>query len=349
MEGAVERRPDEGVHAGVADHEGLGAAALDVLDARQEHSGLGEERAPRLDAAARSPRRHARREQRHGGARRTPRAAAPRRRRYGTGQPPPRSRTSDAVARAARARRRAPGGPRSPRRRARCAAPASRCGRGAPPARARDGRPRRSKRSTIRSASMPNLFSSLPVVVYSWVWGSTFGLTRTQPRARSPSSAATRAIDSALALGLDVEQPDRAAAGRDPGARSAPRQLAHRTPNRPSRAGADLVVALADAGEDDVRHRRAGQPGALHLAARDHVHAGAERAQQAAEVEVGARLDGVVEPRPERREGRRSAPRRRRGWRSPSRRRSGCPPPRRSPAVARRRPVGSPGATRKTR
>ena len=103
-----------------------------------------------------------------------------------------------------------------------------------------------------------------------------------------------------LALRLDVEHAHRPAP-RGIG-RAEPRGVvAHRAEASVER-GADLGVALADAGEDDVGHRRAGEPGALHLAARDHVHAGAERAQQAAEVEVGAGLDGVVEARSERRE-----------------------------------------------
>ncbi len=103
-----------------------------------------------------------------------------------------------------------------------------------------------------------------------------------------------------LALRLDVEQPHRPAplrVGRAKGGR----RLAQRA-EAPVERRPDLVVGLADAGEDDLGHRRAGQPGALQLAARDHVHAGAQLAQQPAEVQVGARLDGVAQARPEGRE-----------------------------------------------
>jgi hypothetical protein len=49
------------------------------------------------------------------------------------------------------------------------------------------------------------------------------------------------------------------------------------------------------AGENDLLHWRAGQPGPLEFAAGDHVHAGTEPAQEAQDVEVGGGLDGVVE------------------------------------------------------
>ncbi len=54
---------------------------------------------------------------------------------------------------------------------------------------------------------MPNLFSSLPVVVYSWVWGSTSGLTRRQARAVTPSSTASAAIASSSLSDSTLNRP----------------------------------------------------------------------------------------------------------------------------------------------
>ena len=64
MEGAVERGADEDVHAGVADDEGLGVAALEMLDARDQDRRVGEQRPPGLEAHL-EPAAGARLEQRH--------------------------------------------------------------------------------------------------------------------------------------------------------------------------------------------------------------------------------------------------------------------------------------------
>jgi hypothetical protein len=49
VEGAIERRSDERLHAGVAHDEGLRATLLDVLHARHEDPGVGEDRATGLE------------------------------------------------------------------------------------------------------------------------------------------------------------------------------------------------------------------------------------------------------------------------------------------------------------
>ena len=44
--------------------------------------------------------------------------------------------------------------------------------------------------AVMRSKSMPNLFSLLPVVIFAWVLASTLGFTRTATGAFSPISPA---------------------------------------------------------------------------------------------------------------------------------------------------------------
>ena len=103
--------------------------------------------------------------------------------------------------------------------------------------------------------------------------GTTLGCA---PQAGVTRARGSRAMTRARSR-LDVENADRPAPRRIGGAEPGG-GVAHGTEASIER-GADLRVALADAGEDDLGHRRAGEPSALHLTARDHVHAGAERAQ----------------------------------------------------------------------
>ncbi len=110
-----------------------------------------------------------------------------------------------------------------------------------------------------------------------------------------------------LAFGFDVEAPHGAAGGRigqaeDRGLGGRKRAIA------PVERRQDLGIAFADPGENDVGHRRARKPGPLELAARNHVHAGTERTQEAAKVEVGAGLDRVMQVRVQRSERRRQTP-----------------------------------------
>jgi hypothetical protein len=59
--------------------------------------------------------------------------------------------------------------------------------------------------------------------------------------------------------------------------------------------GAQFIVALADAGEDDMRRIGPGAQRTLHLAQTDHVEAGAQIAQQAQDGQIAIGLDGVVD------------------------------------------------------
>jgi hypothetical protein len=123
-----------------------------------------------------------------------------------------------------------------------------------------------------RAMGMPNLFSFLPVAIFSWVFASTSGFTRTAMGATLPRRVATS--DSARISGSDST-------------------LNWRMP--PVQRQPHLLPRLADAGKDDPVTRHAGGAGPQVFADRDHIHPGAQIAQRLQHGDVRQRLDGKAD------------------------------------------------------
>ena len=127
---------------------------------------------------------------------------------------------------------------------------------------------------------MPNLFSALPVAILAWVLASTSGLTRSETCGGAALLLRDRGQQLELRLGLHVDAED-ALVDRE----------------------RELARGLADAREHDLVRRNAGRAGALELALRDHVGAGAEPGQRLDHRLVRVRLHGVADQRAHIREG----------------------------------------------
>jgi len=56
----------------------------------------------------------------------------------------------------------------------------------------------------------------------------------------------------------------------------------------------DFCFCFGHSGEDNVRHGCAGQPGTLYLPTGHHIHSCAETTEQAADMQIGTGLEGVV-------------------------------------------------------
>src|SRR6266566_1298706 len=108
----------------------------------------------------------------------------------------------------------------------------------------------RRKASIASARPRPNLLAAPPVVRYSCPPPATSGFSRTAIGATRPSEVAAKAISSSSSRRLDVERADPRLDGR-----------------------ADLVLALADAGEDDPVRRDPRRQGFRELAAGDDVGA----------------------------------------------------------------------------
>ena len=121
---------------------------------------------------------------------------------------------------------------------------------------------------------MPNLFSDLPVEIFACVIASTLGLMRTETRRGRAHRGRDFAQPLELGLALDVEAVDAELEG-----------------------AAHLGVGLGDAREDDLVRRNAGGDGALELAARDHVGAGALGGEHLQHGLVGVGLHRIGEQR----------------------------------------------------
>ena len=123
-----------------------------------------------------------------------------------------------------------------------------------------------------RAIGMPNLFSFLPVAIFSWVLASTSGLTRRVIGAVTPEAGRHLRQRAQLRFAFDVELAD-AAFERE----------------------AHLLARLADAGEDDALAGHARGAGAQVFAARHHVHPRAEIAERLEHGDVRERLDGEAD------------------------------------------------------
>ncbi len=110
--------------------------------------------------------------------------------------------------------------------------------------------------------------------------------------------------DVVVGLGVNVGVDPQRGAGFCPSGRGQPREVLElglrldvEAGHSGGQGGVDLLVGLAHAGEDYAAHLGARLPGAVQLAARDHVEARALRRQQAEDVNVRQRLDGEADRR----------------------------------------------------
>ena len=126
--------------------------------------------------------------------------------------------------------------------------------------------------ASASSTGMPNLSQARPVVTWSWVSASTSGLTRSATRARLPKRAADAVEVLELGGGLDVEE------------QYALPEARH-----------ELLLGLADPGEDDLLRVEPGPHRPVELAAGDDVGPGPQRGQRPQHGEVPVRFDRVAD------------------------------------------------------
>ena len=265
VRGLVERGPQQIVHPGVGDDEGLAALLLDVEHARQQHAGGPGDRAAGLDEHAEGPAGERGQHRRGVGFRRhAPLSPIP--------MPPPMSSVSignPAAARSCASADEIPGR-RGQRTGLQDLAPDVRLDADHPDA----GQPAGLLEDLrgARPMSTPNLFCLRPVEMYGWDFASMSGLTRRATRATLPPRRAIASIFS-------ISRSDSALKARIPAA----------TP-------AAISSSVLPTPEKTIRS--AGIPhwsDRAQLAARDDVGARAEARKQRQDREVRVGLGGVAD------------------------------------------------------